>query len=54
VVWSCQDVMEGGDDLVKRCMYCIELEVDGKRPRGRPKRTWGMLMSLVDGKKATK
>jgi hypothetical protein len=34
VVWSCQ---KGDDDGVKRC---AELEVDGKRLRDRPKRTW--------------
>jgi len=27
------------DDLVKKCME-VEDEVEGPRPRGRPKRTW--------------
>jgi hypothetical protein len=30
---------KGDDDWVKRC---TELEVDGERPSGRPKRTWRM------------
>jgi hypothetical protein len=28
---------KGGDDCVRKC---TELVVDGKRPRGRPRRTW--------------
>jgi len=30
-------VLRKDDDLVKKCM---EYEVEGLRPRGRPKRTW--------------
>jgi len=32
MVWACED-----DDWVKTCM---EYEVQGPRPKGRPKRTW--------------
>jgi len=35
IVWAC--VAKKDNDWVKKC---IEYEVDGSRPRGRPKRTW--------------
>ena len=35
LVWAC--AAKDDDDWVKKCM---EYEVEGPRPRGRPKRTW--------------
>ena len=35
MVWAC--VAKKDTDWVKKCM---EYEVEGSRPRGRPKRTW--------------
>ena len=35
MVWAC--IVKKDDDRVKKCM---EYEVEGPRPRGRPKRTW--------------
>jgi len=35
MVWTC--VVKEDDDWMKKCMV---YEVEGPRPRGRPKRTW--------------
>ena len=35
MVWSCDE--ERGEDWVKKCM---EFRVQGRRPVGRPRRTW--------------
>jgi len=35
MVWAC--AAKRDNDLVKKC---IEYEVEGARPRGRPKKTW--------------
>jgi hypothetical protein len=42
MVWTCGE--KGDDDWVKRC---TRLEVVGKRPRGRPRKTW--MTTLKDG-----
>ena len=35
--WYGHMMREGGDDCVKKCM---EFRVEGRRPVGRPRRTW--------------
>jgi len=37
MVWACDVLRKEDTDWVKKCM---EYEVEGSRPRGRPKRTW--------------
>ena len=37
MLWWYGHVLQMEDDWVKKCM---EYEVEGPRPRGRPKRTW--------------
>ncbi len=34
-------IMESPDDFVRKCM---DFEVDGQRPRGRPEKTWKELV----------
>ena len=39
MVWTCEEKRRG--KWVKRCM---DMEIEGRNPKGRPKRTWRQVM----------
>jgi len=49
--WYGHVLRKGDDDWVKKC---IEYEVEGPRPRGRPKRTWRVVREDCQARKLNK